>query len=67
MSSGLKGSLRFIAMLAALLTATLALCLLFGWLTRDELVDAAIKGYATLAVAALLSLALGTLLGRDKH
>jgi len=67
MSSGLKGSLRFIAMLAALLTATLALCLLFGWLTREELVDAAIKGYATLAVAALLSLALGTLLGRDKH
>ena len=67
MSTGLKGSLRFIAMLVALLTAMLALCLLFGWLPREELADAAIKGYATLAISALLALALGTLLGRDRN
>lgn len=67
MSTGLKGSPRFIAMLAALLTAMLALCLLFGWLPREELADAAIKGYATLAISALLALALGTLLGRDRN
>ena len=67
MNNGLKGSLRFIAMLAALLTAMLALCLLFGWLPREELIDSAIKGYATLAIAALLALVMGALLGRDKH
>lgn len=67
MNTGLKGSLRFIAVLAALLTAMLALCLLFGWLPREELADTAIKGYATLAISALLAWALGTLLGRDQH
>lgn len=65
MTTGLKGSLRFIAMLAALLTAMLALCGLFGWLPQEELIDAAIKGYATLAIAALLALVMGALLGRN--
>lgn len=66
MNKGLKGSLQFIAMLAALLAAALALCGLFGWLPREELIDTAIKGFSTLAIAALLALALGTLLGRNE-
>ncbi|MDP3856892.1 MAG: hypothetical protein Q8Q73_03925 [Stagnimonas sp.] len=66
LSRGLKGSLQLIAMLTALLAAMLAICGLFGWLPREELIDAAIKGFATLAIVALLSLALGLLLGRDE-
>lgn len=65
MNRGLKGSLQLIAMLAALLAAMLAVCGLFGWLPREELIDAAIKSFATLVIITLLALALGSLLGRD--
>ena len=64
MSTGLKGSLRAIAMLAALLAATLTLCALFGWLPAEQLQTLALQGFGSLAVIAVLALVLGTLLGR---
>lgn len=64
MTTGLKGSLRAIAMLAALLAATLALCALFGWLPMEQLQTLALQGFGTLALIAVLALILGGLLGR---
>lgn len=64
MSTGLKGSLRAIAMLAALLAAALALGALFGWLPAEQLQTLALQGFGTLAVIAVLALVLGGLLGR---
>lgn len=66
MSKGLSGSLRLIAMLAVLLLAMLAVTALFGWLPAEELRDVAIKGLATLALVAVVALALGALLGRNE-
>ena len=66
MNQGLSGSLRFIAMLAVLLLVMLGITALFGWLPPEELRDAALKGFATLVLVAVASIALGALLGRKQ-
>lgn len=62
MSTGLKGTLQLLAMLAVLLLAALALGFALKLATGEQLLELAGQGLATLFIVALAALALGVLL-----